>query len=125
MPSAQQHLDQVEQCEQLAAAARNGFPGWAITALFYGALHLAETYFYLDPDPAEPDGYISHSERDPAIARRLPEIRLQYAQLRIASEGARYRCIRYLPADVDSARSMWYEPLKAAMQTRINDIGTM
>lgn len=119
MPSGRQ---QVEQCEQLAAVARGHFPGWAITALFYAALHLAETYFYLDPDPGEPDGYVSHAERDPAVARRLSEIRLQYAQLKIASEGSRYRCVRYQPEDVDRARSLWYAPLKSVLSARIDQL---
>src|SRR5207248_1645060 len=85
------------------------------TALFYASLHLAEAYFALDPAVNEEPHYVLHVDRDPAIRRRLPRIHDPYTQLKIASEAARYRCMRYVPTDVDRARHNWYEPLKAMM----------
>ncbi len=90
-PEAHLHLVQARQNYHLYQALKQGSQhlDWAVTVLFYTALHLAEAYLAENTSDAfsRPRG---HEERSAAIRRHLPQIYSDYQFLRTRSTWARY-----------------------------------
>ena len=66
-----------------------GYPDWALTALFYAALHLADAVLVRwYPRPKD------HEERNRLIARdsQLRHVRREYMELYQRSRDTRYEC---------------------------------
>jgi hypothetical protein len=121
--TADQHLQICARFEAFALRAQSSFPEWAITGLFYAALHLVETHFDLNPTPEGERGFTTHAERDAAVRLLVPEIDESYSALKTASENARYLGVALRPADTDTAKRVWYDPLRQTMQEKIEAHG--
>lgn len=77
-------------------------PGWAITALFYSAVHFTRAYL-----SARHGVQVSSHEEMRAIWNRHPELRqikADYVHLKQVSEGFRYYLEDFAPEDVDRTR---------------------
>jgi hypothetical protein len=119
VPSNSQHVAQADRNEKLAAylmeeSPDSGYAGWAITALFYAALHLVDAHLAIEGFHPE-----SHAVRDNYVAfwPTLKPIFEHYRELKQRSEDSRYRCIIF---DRQFARTMWtkqFTPLKSHLQT--------
>jgi len=75
--------------------------GWALTAMFYSALHYAEAYFLKTSKHVD-----NHGERSDAIKfdRNLSGIYGQYMHLFDCGFNARYRLKIYGKSDVEKAK---------------------
>ena len=109
MPSLDEHLQAGGANEHLSQRlAEMGEFGWAITCLFYSALHMIEAQLLRL-------GIVSanHRQRDLYIRRDpdLSSILRPYALLKRESENARYECITYSARDVTRLRRVAYAPL--------------
>jgi hypothetical protein len=90
-----QHRAQFEHNAAVATKlADSGDHDWAVTALFYAALHLCQVYLLRNALSAE-----SHRQRERQIlaSSELRPILDQYKALRTHSEHARYECRPFSP----------------------------
>ena len=96
MPNEIIHRMQTEQNERLARGLVLLSPqlmDWAVTACFYAALHLVDSYLArLGIHPR------THVEREDLVQRRLPHIRRNYLRLKHYSLHARYQGAHMNPA---------------------------
>jgi hypothetical protein len=88
-PEAIRHLVQARSDYGLyqELKRRGEYLDWAVTALFYTALHLAEAGL---AEHFPRGGLKSHAQRDSAIYRDLRPIYAEYDQLHTRSNWARY-----------------------------------
>ena len=104
MPSSSEHLDKARNNKRFADCIKSSSPtfiGWAITALFYSALHYVEAY------NARYDAHFrEHSElsRDIADSPVLQSIYDDYRDLSNFSWNARYNAINYHEAELNEAK---------------------
>lgn len=104
MPTRQQHLNQASDNQDFYASinlSAGRFLDWAITGLFYSAPHYVDAYLATrgtgsGVHPA------SHQDRGLTISREilLRNIYGDYQELKNRSEDARYRLLRFTPAQV-------------------------
>jgi hypothetical protein len=99
-----EHLDQFQhnlQVSQLLADAGDSW-GWAVTALFYAALHLCQAYLRAQGLTVE-----SHwaRQREMRTSQELRPILHHYRALRMDSEEARYDCRRFSREEYESIRN--------------------
>lgn len=87
MPSREDHLRKEAENAAFEGVAREAgnSPEWAVTILFYRAMHLVEAYFALSDIH-----HLSHVARSRAVARSLPEVYASYESLLDLSRRARY-----------------------------------
>lgn len=88
-PEAIRHLNQARSDYRLYQELKQRAEclDWAVTALFYAALHLAEAAL---AEHFHRSGPKSHVQRDAAIYRHLRPIYTEYDQLHTRSNWARY-----------------------------------
>ncbi len=117
MPSEAQHLAKALHNERFCLAVVDGlepsfgqFYDWAITGMFYSALHYIDAY--LDRSLAtHPE---THADRRRIIARirQLRPIREQYTLLSRRSQSARYGPVSFAGSDVQNLRDNYFIPLR-------------
>lgn len=109
MPSHAEHLAQAQVNEVLSRELQGG-PSldWAVTTLFYAALHLVEATL-------APQGHSrTHVERDRTV-RQHPQLRPiygHYRELKERSLQARYDCQMFNLATVQQLQIAEYEAIK-------------
>ncbi len=89
MPTSPQHRAKAENNEFFATDVGEPFWDWAVTGLFYSALHYVEAYLASLHPPFHPP---THQIRDSLIHRepRLRPIYVDYRELQDESRDARY-----------------------------------
>ena len=100
MPSKRQHLKQAAHNEELLTRFNLvglGFEDWAVTALFYSALHYVEAFFHEKFNRH----YTNHPDRDDAVARCLPHCYDEYHELKNDSREVRYAMRKFTPKEVE------------------------
>ncbi len=100
MPNQTQHLKKATENESLAASLNLAVPAasdWAITMLFYAAVHYVEAFFSKTGQHLK-----RHKLRVNAIQAnpKLRPIYLDYRELQTYSETARYQAVFFTAADV-------------------------
>lgn len=88
---------------------------WAVTALFYAALHYVDMYFVAHGPPYS---FPAHSKRNQAIQNQLTPIWMDYRVLLDESRYARYDGASYTDQDVDDFRRNELERIKAHLRQR-------
>lgn len=115
MPTRQEHLAQAEHNEALSQRLEiTRYTDWAVTALFYSALHLIDAYLLaLGMDPKD------HAERlrQVASAAALRPVWLRYRNLLDWSIDARYECLPFTTGQVQALRRNSFEPLERHLKT--------
>ena len=111
MPSAEVHRLQAGHNAAAAAAfIRGPFSDWAVTALFYSALHEVDAYFAarFDVHPG------THAARERAMRRdsELAGVEHNFRELQSASTDARYEGSRFTPADVAELGRLHLAPIQ-------------
>lgn len=119
MPTADRHLTQAARNESLSLALEAQYSEWAVTALFYAALHYVEAYFDRHATSGQPRHHTGHVERTRAVRLRIPTVYRSYRWLMELSRDARYECVMFTPADVRHLRRTYFEPLKADVRQRL------
>ncbi len=99
MPTTQQHLDQASANEVVSTQINQ--EDWAVTALFYAAVHYVEAYC------CHAHGVHSkgHHDRQVFVGNNLSAIGPEYAGLEFWSREARYECCEFSTHDVQSLRA--------------------
>lgn len=124
MPTTEQHLTQARNNERLALAWEETDPEWAVTALFYAALHYVDAFFYLDGQiNHKPDGFTSHRVRTTAVAQRLSFVYDHYQRLLDRSRKSRYDCIAFNTAKVLHLRAHELLPIRQYVEAQLKALG--
>ena len=111
MPRTSEHLDQAAHNEAFFASIEVAtYSDWAVTALFYSALHYVDAYLARQghEDPGD------HDMRD-TLMRNYPVTRAvwnEYRRLKSFSRSARYYAARFKPGEVTGLRLGSLEPIK-------------
>jgi len=112
VPDYQAHLDQAARNEGfLVKIDVSLHSDWAVTVLFYAALHYVDAY--LAKAANQHPG--NHDERDRLIQShsKTSAARPYYRRLKDRATEARYQCTKTItPATVSSLRTNDFEPLK-------------
>ncbi|HEV8574210.1 MAG TPA: hypothetical protein VGR43_05820 [Dehalococcoidia bacterium] len=103
-PRALAHLEQAQHNHGLFQHLRadGRYPDWAVTALFYAALHLVEAY--LVETSTGFDGTRDHLQRDSQIGLKIPRVYRDYSYLQMRSQWARYRVDKPKPTPAELQR---------------------
>ncbi len=122
MPTREEHLIQASRNEDVALLLQTDYPDWAVTALFYAALHYVEAYFSINavkPDGSSwPQHYSSHVERLKGVRERLPALFAHYELLLTRSIDARYDCQNFTTTHVQELRRRRLDPIKQLLLFR-------
>lgn len=115
MPTSQQHLAAFASNKRLSLILeRNGHLDWAITTMFYAALHLSDAF------PATQAIHPrSHLQRN-RYFRQYPQLYAmwpEYNELEDRSRDARYNCVVFSPVAVQRLRRINFEPLNQHLRT--------
>lgn len=122
MPNERKHVGRAENNEQFYEQfnlASTPYLDWAITALFYAALH------YVDATLARyPAGGLhpqSHGAREQILARDslLRHLFSDYQELRNRSQDARYGIVDFPPAFVAMLRATEFESVRNSVRTHL------
>ena len=114
MASKDDHLWQANHNEQLYSQLSNtDFLDWAVTLIFYSALHYVDAYLATKNVHIQFD----HGARERWITRdsNLRRIQRQYWDLKDASEDARYKVRHFRQAEVESLKENQFEMIKSHM----------
>lgn len=79
------HLDQAQHNREVADKVEPTSHQWAITCLFYAALHYVNAHVGSRPLPT------THADRDAYVRGNMRSVYLDYRWLRTKSENVRYR----------------------------------
>ena len=120
MPTAVGHVAQARRNEDVSRIVQESHPEWAVTALFYAAMHYVEALFYVQQTARGlPKHYASHEERRQAIQQRANRIFVPYQTLLDESLEARYMCSHVSLEDVDALRDNQFAAVKAYITARL------
>jgi hypothetical protein len=115
VPGIRIHLDQAAHNEAFFTAIDLGvYSDWAVTALFYSALHYVDAYLaqegYADPG--------DHDVRDDLMKRfaTTRAIWQHYRRLKSFSRSARYYAIRFTRHEITGLQRGSFEPIKAQIE---------
>jgi hypothetical protein len=114
LPTHPEHISQAERNERLAQSLKRGQDrDWAVTAIFYAAVHHIEAYF----DAVHGLHYTSHGRRDQAMIDEsdLDAIYEDYRALEEVSKKTRYSCKVYSAEEIDKV----FFPLLQKIKTHI------
>lgn len=116
MPTKSEHVSKAERNEKIAATlSTTGYLDWAITCLFYAALHYVDAI--LSASVIHPEG---HTERNLAIGTNdtLLKIRQEYRTLETLSRNGRYRAMTIEPDDLHKAQQN-FDVLRTHLRSRL------
>ncbi len=124
MPSFDGHLAQAEKNERFYHSLdirTSKFLDWAVTSLFYSALHYVDAYLAarVPPFGSHPD---NHTARGLWIDRvaELSRIEAEYRWLRNYSESARYGLMRFTPQQVSDIYNFRFRAVKQHIRNLLN-----
>jgi hypothetical protein len=103
LPTEAEHFEQFEHNARIAKRMADSADfDWAVTVLFYAALHLVQVYIVRKGVRVE-----NHWERDRYIlaSAELRPILDSYRALRVHSENTRYKCRKFLQSEFDEIRN--------------------
>jgi hypothetical protein len=113
VPARQQHLANAERNQRLSIALQAGpHVEWAVTIMFYAALHLIEATL-------APSAHSSnHNARNQTVQfdARFHPIYRHYRELYRRSLDARYECTPFTILQVQHLYATQYEPIKRHLQ---------
>ena len=118
MPHSRTHLNRAIENEQFADSLNSSSSletDWAITALFYSAVHYVDAYLVVARSKP-----IDHQERERMIERNgtLSGIFMPYRELKRMSRAARYDIAAYGPRELAKAKRLLGE-IKAVITPRL------
>lgn len=125
MPQSKFHLDQARKNEEFFRQfdlATSRYFDWAVTALFYSALHYLDACLHEHRPRQQLAGYHpeTHEQRTPLIGRNFPRVYRSYRELKDRSEDARYLLKPFTPEDVRSLEQRDFTSIKSFARSRLN-----
>lgn len=119
MASAARHLKQAMHNKQFAEELLNAdpveYPDWAVTAVFYAALHYVN-HFFVRTTGWAPDNHLLRSTSLNRCAETRA-IRFAYETLRNRCDECRYLCMAIAPREVEELLKNQLGEIKRAMAT--------
>lgn len=103
MPSKEEHTEKAIKNEQFGEVlCQTTFTDWAVTVLFYSALHYCHAILAVYAQHPE-----SHETTGPLVRRNpvLKKVWKEYEALRIASRNARYYAAEITPEHLHNVRN--------------------
>ena len=116
MPGTPVHINQAQHKEEFFLSFdRTVYSDWAITVLFYAALHYVDA-FLAHVGIRNPGG---HSNREQYIQSRpeLQPIYNEYSRLKNRSASARYYARRFSPEEIERCRNQDLENIKQRIRS--------
>jgi hypothetical protein len=112
MPTSKQHIQKSKHNEKFYEHVKYDYQDWAITGLFYAALHLVEAYLELKGIKVE-----NHRERANCVAiiKELKIFYHGYKSLYDYSVNARYKMFSLSVENINDSYNQFYEPLKSGI----------
>jgi hypothetical protein len=101
-PTAPEHVEGAVGFERDSHHLQESSPGWAVTAMFYSAVHRVRAYLF-----AHHGERIARHDDMRDQWRKYPEMRpikVEYELLKQESEQARYYLAEFTPAEVEALR---------------------
>lgn len=119
MPALKKHIQQAEKNEEFFSSfnlKNTRFLDWAITALFYSALHYVDAY--LATKSQHP---FNHRDRGQWLTKEqnLKYIYYDYEELKNRSEDARYKIVQFPPCFVSSLKAKEFTHVKSHIRSFI------
>jgi hypothetical protein len=117
VPNLNEHLSTSRDNEALAERlVHMGEFGWAVTCLFYSALHLVEAYLVSVNLTSS-----NHRDRHTAMQRvpALQSVFRRYNHLKQQSENSRYQCQQFSRNAFVSVRDTDYRPLVSYLRNLV------
>ncbi|MHB8574674.1 MAG: hypothetical protein ACYDCQ_05020 [Dehalococcoidia bacterium] len=114
MPSEPAHVASYQSNAALSAKLEAGGDlDWAITTMFYAALHLVEAYFSRAGTHSS-----GHVQRKRLIQNHptLGAIWAEYSELEQRSKDARYQCLSFTLAQVQDLRASCFIPIELQLR---------
>lgn len=119
MTLVDEHIAKAEKNERLCdRLLETEFGDWALTGLFYAALHYIDAYFAMESN----DTPQSHRERNGRVRRdtTLDEIRSHYLDLYVLSIQARYELDTVSEYEVRGAMVEHFVPIRTHIRVLLN-----
>ena len=116
MPQPTEHIAQAEKNERLYdSLLGTEFNDWAITGLFYAALHYVDAYIVSRTAASPPN----HNSRNYLVdsTLSLTEIRPAYAELYRWSRDVRYEIPSVSIDEVMQVKARLFDPIRAHIRT--------
>lgn len=109
MPSVKQHIDKAKYNEQFFEDVKYDYPDWAITGLFYSALHYVDAYLVSKGHSAE-----DHKTRLWFVesTKELKPIYANYRAMYDYSINARYKMHEFNIESLNDTHKTFYSPMK-------------
>jgi len=116
MPDLRRHIFQAEKNERFFDQFdldTTPFLDWAVTGLFYSALHYVDAF--LAKQNVHPQ---THEQRDWILARtrNISAIYAEYQELKDRSIDARYKVIKFRPQIVKDLKKNQFDKIKAHLR---------
>ena len=112
MPHPTEHIAQAEKNERLYEnLLGTEFNDWAITGLFYAALHYVDAYIVMRTGTSPSN----HRARNRLVERtlNLTEIRLAYIELYRSSRNVRYKIPAVSANQAMQVKAQLFDPIRA------------
>lgn len=115
MAKEREHHKKAAYNEKFFSEIREKYPDWAVTGLFYSALHLIEAF--LAKKDIHPE---DHKTRLSLVGkiRELKPIYSCYRALYDSSVNARYRMYKFSPDEANSVYDKYFLPIKKLFTER-------
>jgi hypothetical protein len=123
MPTEGNHRAQAQDNEAFAdfllAHNEPRYLGWAVTSIFYAAVHYGRAFLRARSGPAitSHPGFETHFLR----FSRDPSLYSLYRRLKDESERARYDCATYSSSEVDELKQKYLIPFREGLNQQISN----
>jgi hypothetical protein len=120
LPTLKEHYKKSGYNEKFFDDVKHEYPDWAITGLFYAALHLMEAFLAVKDIHVE-----DHKERVNYIGR-LSELKPLYQYYRALydySVNARYKMHSFTPESINKSYEDFFIPIKDSITKQLKKAG--
>lgn len=120
MPTAKQHYHKATYNEKFFEDIKNNYPDWAITGIFYAAVHLMEAFL------AAKGIYVEdHKERAKFIGvlKELKPLFQHYRALYDYSVNARYKLYPFTVDGINDSYKHFFLPIKEEITRQLKNTG--
>lgn len=124
MPNSVDHIQRAQNNEEFYRSFdldTTPYIDWAVTSLFYAALHYVDAGLHEHRTRANPQGIHPevHEDRTPAVQHNFPRLYRNYRELKSGSEDARYNLKPFSSDDVLNLERQEYMAIRQSMRNRL------
>jgi hypothetical protein len=124
VPVTEAHIQRAESNESFFQSfnlSSTSYLDWAVTSLFYSALHYIDAGLHEHRPRSHPSGIHpqSHEEHTPAVRSNFPSIYRSYRELKERSEDARYYLKAFTPEEVHGLEQRDFRAVRQFIRNRL------